>query len=167
MILTIFTRHIYRFYLLMMSCNSFWMTTPPAVSLKAKSTLSSLASQKVQGFNNHEFLITTSHGYIFCIKRCVSDFTEMILLSSYGAISRENAHFTTFLFKTHVFSSISLHISSSKKFLENLRHTFVPTSLLDMLTKKLRYFDKFPVPFGSICTYRYQWNFVSRDIRTD
>ena len=111
------------------------MTTPPAVSLKAKSTLSSLASQKVQGFNNHEFLITTSHGYISCLKKYVSDVAEMIVLSSYGAISRENAHFTTFLFKTHVFSSISLHISSSKKFLENLRHTFVPTSLLYMLKK--------------------------------
>ena len=111
------------------------MTTPPAVSLKAKSTLSSLASQKVQGFNNHEFLITTSHGYISCLKKCVSDFAEMILLSSYEAISRETAHFTTFLFKIHVFSSISLHISSSKKFLENLRHTFVPTSLLYMLKR--------------------------------
>ena len=111
------------------------MTTPPAVSLKAKSTLSSLASQKVQGFNNHEFLITTSHGYISCLKKCVSDLSELILLSSYGAISRETAHFTTFLFKTNVFSSILLHISSSKRFLENLKHTFVPTSLLYMLKK--------------------------------
>ena len=135
MILTIFTRHKYRFSLLMMSYAMHFEWPCPLQSPSKQSTLSSLASQKVQGFNNHEFLITTSHGYISCLKKCVSDFAEMILLSSYGAISRENAHFTTFLFKTHVFSSISLHISSSKKFLENLRHTFVPTSLLYMLKK--------------------------------